>query len=438
SSSQVRELKNPVLRAQSPRLAREDLYWRGIVLNTPRNNAWVRSAVDEGDYVKTKGREVIQQTIFPEPNSGPYLITLDTPVKLNGIRVQQAADLVFTRKRHTGRVRYDTVSSLNRTITVRGEIDRDFYLKLPDRVSSRVKALGKRIASQGSSDRERLAAFEEYFSSARFRYTTRGLPHSGDPIAEFLFQGRSGHCELFATSFMILLREAGIPARLVGGYYGGDYNEIGGYYLVTEDMAHVWVEVYLKGIGWVRKDPSVFADNFTAGGDGTGASIIARVRKFSDSLNYYWNSAVISYDLEKQIHIFQSANSTLRNFSFPVGTRWLVLVMVAIGGLAAGYRVSVRRLASSPEKKLLRTFYRILAKKYPDVSVSSATGLMELADYSADPNVRDFAEIFYRSVYRDRPLSVSQMDRLQELLNAMENPSEKDAGAAITRHNSLT
>ena len=99
SSSQVRALKSPVLRAQSPKLASKDLYWRGIVLNTPRNNAWVRSAVNEGDYVKTNGGEVIRQTIFPEPNSGPYLITLDTPVKINGIRVEQAPDLVFTRKR---------------------------------------------------------------------------------------------------------------------------------------------------------------------------------------------------------------------------------------------------------------------------------------------------------------------------------------------------
>jgi len=438
SSSKVWALKSPVLRAQSPKLAKEDLYWRGIVLNTPRNNAWVRTAVKEGDYVKTKGGEVVLQTIFPEPNSGPFLITLDAPLKVNGIRVEQAPDLVFTRKRNTGRIRYDTVSSLNHTITVRGEIDRNFYLKLPDRVSSRVKALGKRIFSQGRTDRERLVALEEYFSSARLRYTTSGLPRSDDPIGEFLFQSMAGHCELFASSFMILLREAGIPARLVGGYYGGDYNEIGGYYLVTEDMAHVWVEVFLQGTGWVRKDPSVFAVNFTAGGDDARNSIVARARKFSDSLNYYWNLAVISYDLEKQIHIFQSASSTVRNISFPVSTRWLLLIMVGIGGLAAGYRFFVRKLASSPEKRLLRTFYALFAKKYPGVTACSSTGLMELAESTADPCVRDFAEIFYGSVYRDRRLSASQIVRLQELINAMKIPAGKEAGADVTRHNSLT
>jgi len=427
SSSQVRAVKTAVLRAQSPKLARKDLYWRGIVLNAPRKNAWVRSAVSEGDYVRTDGAELIEQTIFPEPNSGPYLITLDTPVKLSGIRAVQSPDLVFTRKRHVGRVRYDTVSSLNRNIMVSGAIDRNFYLKLPDRVSPQVKALGKRIASQGKSDSERLSALEEYFSSARYRYTTSGLPRSDDPIGEFLFQGRAGHCELFASSFMILLREAGVPARLVGGYYGGDYNDLGGYYLVTEDMAHVWVEVYVTGVGWVRKDPSIFAINFSGGGDGRQDSLIAKVRKLSDSLNYYWNLAVISYDLDKQIHVFRSVNNSMRNLSLPITTWWLLLVLTGLGGLAAGYRISVRRLASSPEKKLLRTFYRVLAKKYPAVTATPSTGLMELADGTADANVREFVEIYCGSVYRDRRLSASQIERLREVLDAMENGAGKDA-----------
>ena len=428
SSSQVRAVKSTVLRAQSPQLAREDLYWRGIVLNTPRQNAWVRSPVTERSYVRTDGGQVIQQTIFPEPNSGPYLITLDTPVKIHGIRAEQATDLVYTRKKHTGRVRYDTVSSLNRNITVSGTIDREFYLALPDRVSPRVKALGKKIASPGRTDREILASLEEYFSSARYRYSTSGLPRSEDPIGEFLFLGKAGHCELFASSFMILLREAGVPARLVGGYFGGDYNEIGGYYLVTEDMAHVWVEVYLKGVGWVRKDPSVFAVDFSAGSNGNQDSIIARVRKLSDSLNYYWNLAVISYDLDKQIQIFRTANSAMRNITLPVGTRWLLTILLGLGVLVAGYRIFLQKLTSSPEKRLIRTFYAILAKRYPDVSVSPATGLMELAECTGDPYVREFAEIYYGTVYRDRRPTASQIARLRELVNALKKPSGKIAG----------
>ncbi|MHC1699036.1 MAG: transglutaminaseTgpA domain-containing protein [Geobacteraceae bacterium] len=438
SSLQVRAVKTPVLRAQSPKLARKDLYWRGIVLNTPQRNAWVRTPVRERSYVNTSGGEPVRQTILPEPNFSPYLITLDTPVRISGIRADQSLDLVFTRKRTGGRVRYDTESLLNHTISVSGVLDRDIYLKLPERISSRVKALGKKIASEGKTDRKILASLEEYFSAARFRYTTGGLPRSEDPIGEFLFESKAGHCELFATSFMLLLREAGVPARLVGGYYGGEYNELGGYYLVTEDMAHVWVEVYLHGSGWMRKDPTVFALDFAAGSEVARDSLIDRVGKLADYLNYYWNNAIVTYDLDKQITIFSSANSVMRNFTFPAGARWYLLILLGLGGLVIGYRVSVGKLRASPEKKLIRALQRIVAKKYPAESISSSTGLLELAECTADPYIREFAETYYASVYRDRQLSARQVVRLREILRALESSAGKDLSSGGARHKSLT
>jgi len=438
SSLQVRAVKNPVLRAESPKLARTDLYWRGIVLNTPQRNAWVRSPVSERAFVNTKGGELVHQTILPEPNSGPYLITLDTPVKVSGIRADQSPDLVYTRKRTGGRVRYVTESSLKQNISVSGAFDREIYLKLPESVSPRVKALGKQIAARGKTDRKILAALEKYFGTARFRYTTSGLPRSTDPIGEFLFERKAGHCELFATSFMLLLREAGVPARLVGGYYGGDYNELGGYYLVTEDMAHVWVEAYLRDSGWERVDPTAFALDFAGGSEKTGDSLIDKVRKFSDYLNYYWNNAIVTYDLDKQITMFKSANNVMRNFTFPVGAKWYLLVLLGLCGLAAGYRIFAGRLKTTPEKRLLRALYGIVAKKYPAASISTATGLLDLAESTGDPHIRDFAVAYYDSVFRDQSLSVDQVARLREILKALESSVGKDSSTGGTRHKSLT
>ncbi|MDD2319674.1 MAG: DUF3488 and transglutaminase-like domain-containing protein [Geobacteraceae bacterium] len=423
SSSLVREVKTAVLRAQSRKLPRQDLYWRGTVLNTPERNAWIRTKLDEGDYVRSDGAGLVEQTIFPELNAGKYLIILDSPVKISGIRSSQSSDLVFTRRSHTGRVRYDTVSSLNGTIRVSGGINRAFYLKLPDRISARVQALGEKIAARGKNDRERLDALEAYFSSARYRYTSRDLPRSGDPIDEFLFVGKAGHCEFFASSFLILLRTAGVPARLVGGYYGGEYNEMAGYYLVTEDMAHVWVEVYLEGVGWVRRDPSALAVDFAGAGEAGADDIIARMRKVSDSLSYYWNIAVITYDLDKQLRIFNSANNAMRNLSLPVGKWWLLTLMFALAALVAVFPVAAGRWGQSPEQRLLRSFYRKIAKKFPAVTRSAATGLMELAERIDQPAVQEFAEIFCGSVYRDRRPSAREMARLRELLKSIDNLS---------------
>lgn len=438
SSLMVRAVRTPVLRAESPKLARTDLYWRGIVLNTPQRNAWVRSPVSERAFVDSQGGDLVRQTILPEPSSGPYLITLDTPVKVTGIRADQSPDLVYTRKRSGGRIRYSTESSLKQNITVTGTFDREIYLKLPEQISPRVKALGRKIAVEGKSDRKILAALEEYFSTARFRYTTSGLPRSADPIGEFLFESKAGHCELFATSFMLLLREAGVPARLVGGYFGGDYNELGGYYLVTEDMAHVWVEVYLHGVGWTRVDPTAFALDFAGGSEKARDSLVDRVRKFSDYLNYYWNNAIVTYDLDKQITMFKSANNVMRNVTFPLGALWYLLVLLGICGLVAGYRISAGRLRISPEKKLLRALHGIVAKKYPDESISSSTGLLDLAESTGDPHIRDFAETYYDSVYRDQSLSAAQEERLREILRALECPVGKSSSTGATRHKSLT
>ncbi|MRR53297.1 MAG: DUF3488 domain-containing protein [Deltaproteobacteria bacterium] len=438
SSLLVRTVKNPVLRAESPKLARTDLYWRGIVLNAPQGNAWVRMPVSERAFVDTKGAGLVRQTILPEPNSSPYLITLDTPVKVTGIRADQSPDLVYTRKRTGGRVRYVTESSLKQNQSVSGAFDRDIYLRLPEHVSPRVEDLGKKFAAEGKTDRKILAALEEYFNTARFRYSTSGLPRSADPIGEFLFEGKAGHCELFATSFMLLLREAGVPARLVGGYYGGDYNELGGYYLVTEDMAHVWVEVYLQGTGWVRKDPTVFALDFAGGSENKRDSLLDRVGKFSDYLNYYWNNAIVTYDLDKQITIFKSANKVLRNFTFPKDALWYLLFLLGLGGFVAGYRVFFGSLKSSPEKKLLRALYGIIAKKYPAESISSSTGLLDLAESTGDPYIRDFAVTFYDSVYRDHVLSAEEVKRLRGILRALESSTGKELSTGGTRHKSLT
>lgn len=438
SSLQVRAVKTPVLRAQSPKLARKDLYWRGIVLNTPQRNAWVRTPVSERAYVNSSGAEPVRQTILPEPTSSPYLITLDMPVRVSGLRADQSSDLVFTRKRTGGRVRYETESLLNRPISVSEPPGIGVYLKLPERISPRVKALAKKIAAENMTDKKVLANLEEYFSTARFRYTTSGLPRSTDPIEEFLFENKAGHCELFATSFMLLLRLADVPARLVGGYYGGEYNELGGYYLVTEDLAHVWVEVYLHGSGWVRVDPTVFALDFTAGSEDARNSLADRVRKLADYFNYYWNNAIVTYDLGKQITIFKSANSVMRNFTFPTEAGWYVLIIFCLGGLAIGYRATCGRLRTSPEKKLLRALRRIVAKKYPAESLSPSTGLLELAENTDDPHVKEFAELYYSSVYRDQQLTPHQMVRLREILSILESSHGKDSRAGETRHKSLT
>lgn len=416
SASRVQDVRTPVLRAEGKKLP-PGLYWRGIVLNTLREHAWERAEVEERDTVGGHGGAQVTQTVFPEPGNNRYIIALDVPVRVSGLQVKQEPGLVFSCKRAgSGRIRYETVSSLNDAIHVDGGIDRDFYLRLPGDLSPRLLALGKRIAARAGSDRERLSLLEGHFASTGYRYSTQDLPHSADPLDEFLFDKKSGNCEFFASSFAVLLRVAGVPSRLVAGYYGGDYNELGGYYLVTEDMAHVWVEVYLPGSGWVRKDPSALAINFAGARAGGSMGLYHRLRMVSDSLNYYWNLAVITYDLDKQIRVFNKANTAVRNLSLPIGRKRLsVSLAAAVLGIAAWYYTR-RRRRGSREERIVRRFIRRLGRRYPGEPITPSTGLHELAERFDEPVVRRFVEIYCGAVYRDRRLTDEEFILLNGLL----------------------
>jgi hypothetical protein len=237
-------------------------------------------------------------------------------------------------------------------------------------------------------------------------------------VDEFLFEKKRGYCEFFASSFALLLRLSGVPARLVGGYYGGEYNEMGGYYLVTEDTAHVWVEALVDG-RWVRLDPSRLASN-------AGASLLApRVRGLSpgrrllDTVDYYWNRAVIAYDLASQLQLLQKTNRQLRQFRVPFD--WQTAGGYLLAGIAGIIALAalIRRSRSSREERILRAFLRRVRKRHQLEAIPAATGLQELAKQLDDPVCREFADIFGGGIYRDRKLTGEEMEKLRELVRRL-------------------
>jgi hypothetical protein len=128
--------------------------------------------------------------------------------------------------------------------------------QLPPRASPRTRELAQSWRAQGMDDLAIVEHALEWFHSEKFFYTLQPTILHGDPVDEFLFETRRGFCEHYASSFTVLMRAAGIPARVVTGYLGGELNELGGYYVVRQSDAHAWSEVWLAGEGWVRTDPT--------------------------------------------------------------------------------------------------------------------------------------------------------------------------------------
>jgi hypothetical protein len=419
SAPAVNEVKGVVLRAICRQLPEERLYWRGIVLNGFQGSDWVRLPVEEERMGGVGKGTLVRQEIYPEPSRNPYLLALNIPRGLSGVRYNGSGDDVLTLERTPEkRIKYEAESVLADALPVKGGIAPEFYLALPPGVSDRMRREGRALARPGLGVPEKLKLVERFFRDQRLSYATTGLPVGPDAVDSFLFAKKRGHCELFASACATLLRLAGVPARLVGGYHGGSYSAMGGYYLVTEDMAHVWVEAFDPGRGWVTIDPSAWSTGFAKNG-GMGRQL----RMYADALGFYWNKAVITYDLQKQIALFTAAGSKARNIHLPNGF-WKPLAGVAgAAGLLAALVTLLMTRGRSSEERVLKRFLRALAVRYPD-SKGEGRGLFELSEELGDPQVREFAAIYGNAVYHDRGLLPAETVRLNEIIRILrQHPS---------------
>jgi hypothetical protein len=297
-------------------------------------------------------------------------------------------------------------------------LNRDFYLQTPGTVSPRLRDKAAELAAGTDKAAVRIARTEDFFRSQKLVYATIDLPGAERPMEEFLFDKKRGYCEFFASSFALLLRLEGVPARLVGGYHGGSRNDLAGYYTVTEDMAHVWVEALVDGV-WRRIDPSRLAVNAgSAPFSGSGWSL-AWHRRLIDAADYYWTRAVISYDLNTQVELVQGTLFKIRGISF--GPRFFPMVgwsIAGIGGLFAAAWL-LRLLAVPAELRLMKRFLRLLERRFKIEGIRDAAGLHTLAEQTGDARCREFAALLGGAVYRDRRLTPGERARLRRLLRSI-------------------
>ena len=174
------------------------------------------------------------------------------------------------------------------------------YLQLP-RLDPRIFPLTRAITANLANNFDRALAIEDYLRT-KFGYTLQ-LPTSvpPDPVANFLFERREGHCEYFASSMAIMLRVLGIPSRVVNGFRGGEFNDLTSQYVVRGSNAHSWVEVYFPGYGWISFDPTPASPALTR----TGWS---RSTLYLDALTSFWREWVINYDVGHQYALGREAS----------------------------------------------------------------------------------------------------------------------------------
>ena len=427
SQGNIAESRTLAFRAEMARQAQSQLYWRGTVFNRTDGIRWTRGNQIPYERPETKG-QTVTQIIYPEPSDSRTLIALDRPVALAVYRVKRSPDGVFELIGNAAnRFSYKADSSSSGVVTHLNPVDKQYYLQLPSQFSPQIKALAAQIAAKGEADRSRVELLENYFRDGAYRYSTRDLATGDRAIEQFLFEKKQGHCEFFASSFALLLRAAGVPCRLVGGYIGGEYNQLLGYYLVTADKAHVWVEAYIEGSGWVRIDPSSFAANSVDIWKAPGSSsLLLRVSMALDSFNHVWNRSVITYDFEQQMKVAIHVGSRLQRID-PSKILTGSLPYLAAGLLLAGLLLTAGRksLFRSREQRVLGLFLRTVEREFNISTGKGGAGLFEIASAADNRHVSDFVAIYAGAIYHDRKLTDAEYRRLQQILRILKGVTSK-------------
>ena len=416
SQSSVDESRVLVFRAEIPRQNRQ-LYWRGTVFNQMEGNRWIRDRAVP--FEKTVFGKAVAQAIYPEPTNSKIMVALDRASSISLRWLKSTPDGVFeyfgsTRRR----LNYSAISAVEVTAASGSSVDKSFYLRLPAALPERIEKLAADIRRKGKDDGARVELLETYFRNGGYRYSTRELPTGDRALERFLFETRQGHCEFFASAFAMLLRSAGVPSRLVGGYLGGDYNELGGYYLISEKMAHVWVEAFIEGRGWLRIDPSSFAENAgTVFSSDNPTNLMLRMRLVIDSLNHAWNRTVIPYDFERQIDAVNYVGKRFQGVH-PTKTMLLIATYLAVFLLLVGFIFVARRkmFFRSREERILRSFLRRAEQDFGFDGRQRRMGLFEIAEESGSKEMMEFVNIYAGAVYRDRRLTDEECWALREIL----------------------
>lgn len=241
-----------------PRPEPQDSYWRGLVMWDYDGFTWERSWAFSRTPVhfEDRPRPSYRYTVTLEPTDQPWLYTLDTPIEVPDNSFL-TTDLQLYQSELVSQVLSYSAASIQGFVVKPefSEIGRRAGLQLPDGYNPKTLALGAEWRSELGDDQAIVRRALNWINSDPFYYTLTPPPLGRNAMDDFLFNTREGYCEHYSSAFVVLMRAAGVPARVVTGYQGGSYNDIGDYLMLRQSDAHAWAEVWL-GEGWVRVDPT--------------------------------------------------------------------------------------------------------------------------------------------------------------------------------------
>lgn len=374
---------------------RQSLYWYGLFLDQFDGVSWSQSCKQCLDFfsdASVTNNDRLYQVVL-EPSGQPWVYLLhpaainDTQMNRKPDGVVRYADNVVERRIYSAAL----LSSPAKKILSRAEHAQ--YLALPDIGNSQTRQLAQTWRQQSNNDETIVQKALDFYHTS-FHYTLQPPLLRGDRIDDFLFNTRSGFCEHFSSSFVFLMRAAGIPARVAVGYMGGEVDAKNGFVVVRQYDAHAWAEVWLVDKGWQRVDPTAavaperidlgFAGAYESNAAFAGNAGILQLRRFSllnrirlnfDRFDYLWSRWVLGYRDEQQSAFLQKLGLL---------TPWRIAVW-SVAGVALAFLMLCVRLywrernrvyehpATRSYRKLCRAYARLgFVREMPETPLQYA------------------------------------------------------------------
>ncbi len=350
----------------SPVPAKSELYWRTMVHEAFDGKQWTihpfrktkqnnQSASQPDETIKNN--LISRYQVITEATFQHWLYTLHTPISHDG-KLNYHQDRLLSSRRIVGRkFQYQvTAAAAHQHQRTLYDFEKDINLELPSNTNMRSRELAQQLRKLADSDMSYVQKVLTYFINNQFVYTLEPPLLPVDPVDNFIFETRAGFCSHFASSFAVMMRAGGIPARIVSGYQGGEQSTNGDYLSIYQYDAHAWNEIWLDDRGWVRIDPTatVSPDRINLGLQEAMKNEqsflsgelfdLVKYRQFAlanwlrdrlNNMNFYWSSWVLNFDSKKQSNLFESLWGKQDSIMFG-----FYIAMIFIGFIAFVYMLA--------------------------------------------------------------------------------------------------
>lgn len=357
------------------------LYWRGVVYSQTDGKKWFQSSNTHFKHFMDKPTflgKFYSYTLMMEAQQKNWVYALEMPAQFSHPLLRNENYQLITQNNSTERTEYKITSypSYNTGYITKTEY-RD-NLQLPAEPSEKITDLVKQLQGFDVSPEAFIQNVLNHFHNEKFVYTLAAPLMSENPIESFLFDAKQGFCSHYATAFVYLMRVAHIPARVIGGYQGGELNKVGNFLEIRQANAHAWTEVWLKEKGWIRIDPTAaIAPERVEQEIDVSAQVesgevhfepitlsdeqmnwLKTARHLWENVDYSWQRWIINYNNQNQAQFLK----TFGIHNLQVMMYWLMYFMALIFALSTWFLLKKQNRTADEALVIYEKFCRKLEK----------------------------------------------------------------------------